>query len=162
MKHLRRFNETHFDLAEDIANDLHPQLVKMRKEGEIITPDFFENFMKLRGAKLDIIEATMSCLVDMGFDFDIEDEEEISDDNFDIKYVESLSYSGSDVTNMPIIGKVITKPIGPYPSAEYDVVEIIKDQNGEDVYVCNFWYKEWKRIPQLIHSELVERFDITK
>ena len=73
MKHLRRFNETHFDLAEDIANDLHPQLVKMRKEGEIITPEFFENFMKARGAKLDIIEATMSCLVDMGFDFDIED-----------------------------------------------------------------------------------------
>jgi hypothetical protein len=162
MKHLRRFNETHFDLAEDIANDLYPQLVKMRKEGEIITPEFFENFMKARGAKLDIIEATMSCLVDMGFDFDIEDEEEISDENFDIKYVESLSYSGSDVTNMTIIGKVITKPIGPYPSAEYDVVEIIKDQNGEDVYVCNFWYKEWKRIPQLIHSELVERFDMTK
>lgn len=160
MKYLRRFNETHFDLAQDIADDLYPQLLKMRKDGEIITPEFFENFMKERGAKLDIIDATMNSLVNMGFDFDIEDKE-VSDDNFDIKYVESLSYSGNDVTKMPIIGKVITKPIGPYPGAEYDVVEIIKD-NNQDVYVCNFWYKEWKRIPQLIHSELVERFDMIK
>ena len=161
MKYLRRFNETHFDLAQDIADDLYPQLLKMRKDGEIITPEFFENFMKERGAKLDIIDATMNSLVNMGFDFDIEDEE-VSDDNFDIKYVESLSYSGDDVTKMPIIGKVITKPIGPYPGAEYDVVEIIKDNNDQDVYICNFWYKEWKRIPQLIHSELVERFDMIK
>jgi hypothetical protein len=161
MRYLRRFNETHFDLAEDIANDLYPQLVKMRKEGEIITPEFFENYMKERGAKLDIIDATMNCLVNMGFDFDMHDED-VEDVDFQLKIAESLSYSGSDVTNMPIIGKVITKPIGPFPSAEYDVVEIIKDQNGEDVYVCNFWYKEWKRIPQLIHSELVERFDMTK
>ncbi len=161
MRYLRRFNETHFDLAEDIANDLYPQLGKMRKEGEIITPEFFENYMKERGAKLDIIDATMNCLVDMGFDFDMDDED-VEDVDFQLKIAESLSYSVSDVTNIPIIGKVITKPIGPFPSAEYDVVEIIKDQNGEDVYVCNFWYKEWKRIPQLIHSELVERFDMTK
>ena len=161
MKYLRKFNETHFDLAQDIADDLYPQLLKMRKDGEIITPEFFENFMQERGAKLDIIDATMNSLVNMGFDFDIEDEE-VSDDNFDIKYVESLSYSGDDVTKMPIIGKVITKPIGPYPGAEYDVVEIIKDNNDQDVYICNFWYKEWKRIPQLIHSELVERFDMIK
>ena len=161
MKYLRKFNETHFDLAQDIAEDLLPQLKKMRSEGELITPQFFENFMKTRGAKLDMIDATMNSLVNMGFDFDIEDEEEISDENFDIKYVESLSYSGDDVTKMPIIGKVITKPIGPFPSAEYDVVEIIKD-NGQDVYVCNIWYKEWKKIPQLIHSELVEKYELVK
>jgi hypothetical protein len=161
MKYLRKFNETHFDLADDIANDLLPQLKRMRADGQIITPEFFENYMKERGAKLDMIDATMSSLVSMGFDFDIEDEEEISDENFDIKYVESLSYSGDDVTKMPIIGKVTTKPIGSFPSAEYDVVEIIKD-NGQDVYVCNIWYKEWKRIPQLIHSELVEKYELVK
>lgn len=159
MKYLRRFNETHFDLAEDIANDLYPQLVKMRREGEVITPEFFENYMKERGAKLDIIDATMNCLVDMGFDFDVEDEDEDEEvGDIQLKIAESLSYSGDDVTKMPIIGKVITKPIGPFDSAEYDVVEIIKDQNGQDVYVCNFWYKEWKKIPQLIHSELVDTF----
>ena len=69
----------------------------------------------------------------------------------------SLSYSGGDVTKMPIIGKAITKPIGPFESCEYDIVEIIETEKGP-VYVANFWYKEHKRIPQLIHSQLVEEF----
>lgn len=161
MKYLRKFNETYFDLAQDIAEDLLPQLKKMRNSGETITPEFFEDFMKKRGAKLDMIDATMNSLVNMGFDFDTD--KSFSDDDiedFDIRYVESLSYSGGDVTKMPIIGRAITRPIGGFPSAEYDIVEIIEDNNGQEVYVCNFWYKEWKKIPQLIHSELVERFDI--
>ena len=69
-----------------------------------------------------------------------------------------LSYSGGDVTSMPVIGKAITKPIGPFESSEYNVVEIIKDDQGRDVYVCDRWYKEHKSIPQLIHSEMVERY----
>lgn len=71
---------------------------------------------------------------------------------------EDLSYSGGDVTRMPIIGKVITKAIGPFEPAEYDVVETIQDPKGNTIYVCNTWYKEWKRIPQLIHSELVSEY----
>jgi hypothetical protein len=69
-----------------------------------------------------------------------------------------LSYSGGDVTSMPVIGRAITKPIGPFESSEYNVVEIIKDDQGRDVYVCDRWYKEHKRIPQLIHSEMVEQY----
>lgn len=157
MKHLKKFNEkVYIDLAEDIARDLYPQLLKMRKQGQIITPEFFESFMKERGSDLAYIDAVMSILVNMGFDFDSELEDDDVEE-FDVRYLESLSYSGGDVTKMPVIGKVITKPIGPYDSGEYNVVEIIKVQ-GVDVYVCDFWYKEWKRIPQLIHSELVERF----
>ena len=38
-----------------------------------------------------------------------------------------------------------------------DIVEIIETEKGP-IYVANMWYKEWKRIPQLIHSELVEEF----
>lgn len=68
-----------------------------------------------------------------------------------------LSYSGGDVTSMSIIGKVITKPIGPFESGEYDIVEIIETEKGP-IYVANMWYKEHKRIPQLIHSELVEEY----
>jgi hypothetical protein len=71
------------------------------------------------------------------------------------KYNEMLSYSGGDVTNMPIIGKVITRPIGPFESGEYDIVEVIETERGP-IYVANMWYKE--RVPQLIHSELVEEF----
>jgi hypothetical protein len=68
--------------------------------------------------------------------------------------IDPIRYSGGDVTSMPIIGKVITKPIGPFESGEYDIVEIIDTPKGP-IYVANLWYKEWKRIPQLIHSELV-------
>jgi hypothetical protein len=69
-----------------------------------------------------------------------------------------LSYSGGDVTSMPVIGRAITKPMGPFESSEYNVVEIIKDDQGRDVYVCDRWYKEHKRIPQLVHSEMVEKY----
>jgi len=71
------------------------------------------------------------------------------------RYNEMLSYSGGDVTKMPIIGKVITKKIDPFESGEYDIVEIIETEKGP-IYVANMWYKG--RIPQLIHSELVEEF----
>lgn len=71
--------------------------------------------------------------------------------------LELLQYSGGDVTSMPVIGKVITKPIGPFEAGEYDIVEIIDTPKGP-IYVANRWYKEWKRIPQLIHSELVEEW----
>lgn len=72
-----------------------------------------------------------------------------------LKSFESLSYSGGDVEKMPIIGKAITKEIGPFKKEEYDIVEII-EVKGKKVYVANFWYKS--RIPQLIHEDLVEKF----
>ena len=70
-----------------------------------------------------------------------------------------LSYSGGDVTKMPIIGKAITKAMGPFEEGTYDIVEIIEGPNNKPVYVTNFWYKEWKRIPQLIHSDLVKSYE---
>lgn len=76
----------------------------------------------------------------------------------DFKVNEDLQYSGGDVTRMPIIGRVITHAIGPFEEASYDVVEIIEDPNGKDIYVCNKWYKDYKRIPQLIHSDLVKEY----
>lgn len=70
----------------------------------------------------------------------------------------ALSYSGGDVAAMPLIGKVITKQVGPFEPAEYGVVEIIRDSSGKDIYVCDRWYKENKRIPQLIHSMLAQEY----
>lgn len=70
---------------------------------------------------------------------------------------ESLSYSGGDVARMPIIGRVTTKAIGPYESTTYDIVEIIEDEKSAKYYICNFWYKN--RIPQIIHEDLVEKFE---
>ena len=71
---------------------------------------------------------------------------------------EGLEYSGRDITKLPVIGKVITHPIGPYGEGEENVVEIIKGNNGEDIYVTDKWYKEYKRIPLIIHSKLVKEY----
>jgi hypothetical protein len=66
-----------------------------------------------------------------------------------------LSYSGGDVESMPIIGRAITKAVGPFEEGEYDIVEII-DGNGKPIYVANTWYK--RGVPQLIHSDLVSEY----
>ena len=70
---------------------------------------------------------------------------------------ESLTYSGGDVARMPIIGRVTTKPIGPFKSETYDIVEIVEDEKGNKYYICNFWHK--RRVPQIIHEDLVEKFE---
>lgn len=69
-----------------------------------------------------------------------------------------LEYSGEDVTKMPIIGKIITYSIGPFEEGEYDIVEIIDSPDGKDIYVTDKWYKEYKRIPQIVHSDLVKEY----
>jgi hypothetical protein len=73
---IKKFNEmADFDLASDIAKDLFPKLQQKRSQGEIITPDYFEKFMKENGGDLSMTDAVMGELVDMGFDFDIESED---------------------------------------------------------------------------------------
>jgi hypothetical protein len=157
MRHLKAFESYESkDLGEEIAQDLLPRLEKMRAGGTKITPEYFDKYMEERGAESSLIDSVMSYLVNMGFDFDVDDEPEIDDINFSVKVKENLEYSGSDVTKMPIIGKIITRPIGPFDRHEYNVVEIIKDRNGLDIYVVDKWYK--RRIPQIIHSELVEEY----
>ncbi len=74
------------------------------------------------------------------------------------QFNEDLYYSGGDVTKMPIIGSITTNAIGPFDEADYDIVEIIETEDGKRVYVCNRWYKEYKRIPQIIHSDLVKEY----
>ena len=70
--------------------------------------------------------------------------------------IDPIMWSGGRVDSMPIIGKAITKPIGPFEAGEYDIVEIIQDPRGRDIYIANKWYKPG--VPQLIHSDLVQEF----
>lgn len=158
MRHLKLFEAYQpKDLGEEIAQDLLPRLQKMRDGGTTITPEYFEKYMKERGADMAMTGSVMSYLVNMGFDFDVEEEpDDIDDINFSVKVKENLEWGGMDVTKMPIIGRVITKPIGPFDSGEYNVVEILKDRNGLDIYVVDKWYK--RRIPQIIHSEMVQEY----
>lgn len=67
-----------------------------------------------------------------------------------------MQYSGGDVTIMPIIGHVITNDIIGTPTT-HSVVEIIHDKE-HIIYVTNEWYKEYKRIPLIIHSILVKEY----
>lgn len=69
-----------------------------------------------------------------------------------------FTYSGGDVTTMPIIGNAKTKPIDVWDSGDHPVVEIIKDPEGIDVYVCNTWHDEVKKVPHLIHSVLTTEY----
>ncbi len=94
MKHLKKFNEHRHeisDLGEDIANDLLPIFQEMRDNGEEITVDTFDNYMKERGARSNDYHSVMNHLVNMGFDFDIEKDEEVDFDEPFLKTNESVS-----------------------------------------------------------------------
>jgi hypothetical protein len=59
--------------------------------------------------------------------------------------LKNIRYSGGDVTIMPKIATISTKPVRVRyglmaNSSKYDIVEITKDSTGKKVYVCNFWY----------------------
>jgi len=68
---IKKFNEmVDFDLANDIAKDLLPKLQKRREDGEEISVENFDKFMKENGADLSMTDAVINSLVDLGFDFD--------------------------------------------------------------------------------------------
>ncbi len=59
--------------------------------------------------------------------------------------LKNIRYSGVDVTIMPKIATITTKPVRirrglVADSSIFDIVEITKDSSNKKVYVCNFWY----------------------
>lgn len=59
--------------------------------------------------------------------------------------LKNIRYSGADVTIMPKIATITTKPVRirrglVADSSIFDIVEITKDSSNKKVYVCNFWY----------------------
>ena len=80
MKYLKTFEaygKIDSDIHEDIAVSILPELKKLRSEKGSYTIEDFEAYMKERGADETMIGSVMSYLVSMGFDFDIEQEEEL-------------------------------------------------------------------------------------
>ena len=75
-----------------------------------------------------------------------------------------------DVTKMPIIGKVTTKPLTynvtfgdktqayEMPAETYSVVHIFEEM-GQKTYVTNIWHKEYKRVPLLIIEKIVDKYE---
>lgn len=84
MKHLKKFENYSQDITQDIAEDLLDKLKEIKNQKGSFTVEDFEDYMNKRGADSHTIDLTMSNLVNMGFDFDIENEEE-DDFNFDLK-----------------------------------------------------------------------------
>lgn len=82
MKHLKTFEaaKADWELARQIAEDLYPQFVERQKKGEKITPTVFDKFIQEKGLDSQSSDLILSELVDMGFDFDMDDSEWHSDD----------------------------------------------------------------------------------
>lgn len=81
MKYLKTF-ESYSDIAEDIAEDLLPKLQKIKDEKGIFTVGMFDNYMEERNADMKLTDEVMSNLVNMGFDFDTNEDDSGDDDDF--------------------------------------------------------------------------------
>jgi hypothetical protein len=77
MRYLKTF-EGYNDksLAREIAEDLLPQLQKIRDEKGIFTVGMFDNFMEERKGDMKLTDEVISELVEMGFQFDYDDSED--------------------------------------------------------------------------------------
>lgn len=77
MKYLKTFfGYNDKSLAREIAEDLLPQLQKIRDEKGIFTVSMFDNFMEERKGDMKLTDEVISELVDLGFQFDYDDSED--------------------------------------------------------------------------------------
>jgi regulator of RNase E activity RraB len=76
MKYLKKFegyNEK--SLAREIAEDILPKIEEIKKEKGIFTIGMFDNYMEERKADMKLTDEVISELVNMGFDFDSNDDD---------------------------------------------------------------------------------------
>jgi hypothetical protein len=85
MRYLKTFENYDKDFTDEIAEDLLPKLQQIRNEKGSFTMEDFENYMNQRGSDLKTIDLVASSLVNMGFDFDVEDEGEDVPLDFELK-----------------------------------------------------------------------------
>jgi hypothetical protein len=85
MKYLKTF-ENYDNFTDEIAEDLLPKLQQIRDEKGSFTSSDFDEYMKERGSDLKTIDLVASSLVNMGFDFDVEEDEGENDPlDFELK-----------------------------------------------------------------------------
>ena len=80
MRYLKTF-EGYNDksLAREIAEDLLPRLQKIRDEKGIFTISMFDNYMEERKGDMRLTDEVISELVEMGFQFDYDDNDDSED-----------------------------------------------------------------------------------
>lgn len=83
IKNMRNENRivSTMNIPRDIAEDLLPQIEKQKTENGKYTVEDLEKFMQQKGADLELVDAVISELVEMEFEFDIEHDEYIEDLN---------------------------------------------------------------------------------
>lgn len=86
LKTFESYGKIDTDINQDIAEDILPKIQKLKDEKGFFTTTDFENYMKERGADSLMIDSVMSCLVSMGFDFDVE-EQQNDDVDFELKNI---------------------------------------------------------------------------
>jgi hypothetical protein len=67
------------DIHEDIAKDILPKLRELKSKEGYYTYDEYVSYMKKRGADEEMIDSVMHYLVNLGFDFDKEPEDDLPD-----------------------------------------------------------------------------------
>jgi hypothetical protein len=76
MKYLKTFESyNEKSLAREIAEDILPKIEEIKKEKGIFTIGMFDNYMEERKGDMKLTDEVVSELVDMGFDFDLEDDD---------------------------------------------------------------------------------------
>lgn len=84
LKTFERFEET--NLGEEIAQDLLPRFQKMRQDGQTVTVADFDKYMQERGADSELADSVFHYLVNKGFDFENEGEEDYGEEiEFELK-----------------------------------------------------------------------------
>ena len=63
-----------------------------------------------------------------------------------------MTQSPSKYFNMPVIGTITVKNIFSNDKNAITVYEVIEET--EIVFICNVWYKEYKKVPQFIPKSL--------
>lgn len=94
MRYLKTF-EGYNDksLAREIAEDLLPRLQKIRDEKGIFTVSMFDNYMEERKGDMKLTDEVISELVEMGFQFDYDDDDSEDFDRDPFEGYPGMEYS---------------------------------------------------------------------
>lgn len=88
MKYLKTFEaygKLDTDIHEDIAKDILPKLQKIKDEKGSLTIQDYIKYMEEKGADPMMVDCVASYIVNMGFDFDIENKDDGDDIEFELK-----------------------------------------------------------------------------
>ena len=89
MKHLKTFESYNREpvdhkLAEKMAREILPVFQRKRENGESVTISHFDKYMNEKDIDSGLADSIMHILVDLGFDFDIETDDEAGELDFDL------------------------------------------------------------------------------